>query len=166
MENKLDYGYYKSPIGIIKIVASDNYIKELAFVKEVNQLADDFDNNYSEIIKNTILQLNEYFQGKRRDFYLPLQPKGTCFQQRVWQELEKIDYGKTASYKEIALKTGNEKATRAVGGANNKNPIAIIIPCHRVIGTNGSMVGYSGGLDKKLFLLNLEIQTINKNEPR
>ncbi len=165
MENKLDYGYYKSPIGIIKIVASDEYIKELAFVKEVNQLAD-FNNNCSEIIKNTIFQLNEYFQGKRRDFCLPLQPKGTCFQQRVWQELEKIDYGKTASYKEIALKTGNEKATRAVGGANNKNPIAIIIPCHRVIGTNGSMVGYSGGLDKKLFLLNLEIQTINKNEPR
>lgn len=161
MNNNWNYGYYKSPIGILKIVEADNYIMEIVFVKDDTQSTDS-DNNYSQTIRDTILQLDEYFEGKRISFSLKLNPQGTCFQKKVWQELRRIDYGKTVSYKEIALKIGNEKATRAVGGANNKNPIAIIIPCHRVIGANGNMVGYSAGLDKKQYLLNLEKQGLYK----
>ncbi len=101
-------------------------------------------------------QLEEYFAGTRHSFDLPLDLCGSLFQKKVWNALLNIEYGKTCSYKEIALKIGAPKAVRAVGGANNKNPIPIIIPCHRVIGSNGNMVGYGGGLDKKEILLSLE----------
>ena len=100
--------------------------------------------------------------GRRREFQLPLAPKGTEFQQKVWKALLDIPYGETRSYGEIARAIGNPKASRAVGMANNRNPIAIIIPCHRVIGSTGKLVGYGGGLDKKEFLLNLERQNALK----
>lgn len=113
-------------------------------------------------IKETVLlrkahrQLQEYFAGLRRIFDLPLAPEGTTFQLAAWQALLTIPYGQTASYKEMAVKVGNPKACRAIGMANNKNPISIIIPCHRVIGTGGKLVGYAGGLDIKQKLLALE----------
>lgn len=101
-------------------------------------------------------QLAEYFAGMRRSFELPLNPRGTAFQKAVWEVLEAIPYGETRSYGDIARAVGRERAFRAVGMANHKNPIPIIIPCHRVIGADGSMTGYGGGLDKKKFLLRLE----------
>lgn len=103
-------------------------------------------------------ELAEYFTGQRKSFDLPLKPGGTAFQQSVWRALCEIPYGETATYGQIAERIGNKKACRAVGMANNRNPIAIIIPCHRVIGAGGSLTGYAGGLDKKEFLLELEAQ--------
>ena len=103
-------------------------------------------------------ELTEYFAGQRKSFDLPLEPKGTAFQQSVWRALCEIPYGETVSYGQIAERIGNKKACRAVGMANNRNPIAIIIPCHRVIGAGGKLTGYAGGLDKKEFLLELEAQ--------
>jgi len=111
------------------------------------------------LIKKTAAQLEEYFAGKRKAFDLPLNPQGTEFQKKVWKALQEIPYGKTVSYKDIAEKIGSPKASRAVGGANNKNPISIIIPCHRVIGANGALVGYAGGLDMKRELLELEVRS-------
>ncbi|UYO99728.1 methylated-DNA--[protein]-cysteine S-methyltransferase [Oceanotoga sp. DSM 15011] len=110
----------------------------------------------TDLIKETYKQIKEYMNGKRRNFEIPLQTKGTVFQNKVWEELKKIPYGKTVSYKYIAEKINNPKAYRAVGMANNRNPISIIIPCHRVIGEDGSLVGYGGGLHIKRELLKIE----------
>ena len=109
-----------------------------------------------KITDKTAKQLEEYFSGKRKHFDLPLNPKGTTFQQSVWKGLISIPYGDTRSYKQVAQMVGNPKASRAVGMANNKNPIVIIIPCHRVVGSNGSLVGYAYGLEMKKKLLELE----------
>lgn len=103
-------------------------------------------------------QLDEYFCGKRRTFSLPIAPKGTAFQQQVWEALQQIPYGQTRTYQQIAEVIGAPAACRAVGNANNKNPISIVIPCHRVIGANGKLTGYAGGLDAKARLLELEQQ--------
>lgn len=108
------------------------------------------------LIKEAFLQLDEYLNGRRREFTLPLEPAGTEFMRRVWEELRRIPFGKTVSYKDIARAVGNEKACRAAGMANNRNPIALFIPCHRVIGANGALVGYAGGLEMKRRLLDLE----------
>lgn len=108
------------------------------------------------LVKEAFLQLDEYLNGRRLEFTLPLEPAGTEFMRRVWAELRRIPFGKTASYKDIARATGNEKACRAVGMANNRNPLAIFIPCHRVIGENGTLVGYAGGMEMKRRLLDLE----------
>ena len=117
--------------------------------------------NATPLLKEAFRQLDEYLDGKRQGFDLPLAPQGTPFQQKVWQALQTIPYGETRSYKQIAEQIGNPLGCRAVGMANNKNPIGIIIPCHRVIGANGKLVGYAGGLDLKTQLLNLEKK--NKN---
>lgn len=108
------------------------------------------------VIAQAIEQLSEYFAGRRRVFTVPLEVHGTDFQRRVWRVLQDIPYGQAVSYQDIARAAGNVKACRAVGMANNRNPISILIPCHRVIGKNGSLVGYGGGLDKKIALLALE----------
>jgi methylated-DNA-[protein]-cysteine S-methyltransferase len=100
-----------------------------------------------------VRQLNEYFAGSRREFDLPLRPQGTLFQQRVWQQLTEIRYGETLSYGELAKRIGNPNASRAVGLANGSNPISIVVPCHRVIGADGSLTGYGGGLERKRWLL-------------
>lgn len=115
----------------------------------------------TEILEEAEKQILEYFKGKRKEFRLPLKLKGTDFQKRVWKALEEIPYGETRSYQEIAEAVHSPKAFRAVGNANNKNPISIIIPCHRVIGKSGKLVGYGGGLDKKEYLLHLEEQFKN-----
>ena len=108
------------------------------------------------LIKEAYLQLTEYLKGERKTFDLPLNPQGTDFQKRVWKALCDIPYGEVRSYKQIAESIGNPKAVRAVGMANNRNPLLIIVPCHRVIGADGKLVGYAAGLDKKAFLLGLE----------
>lgn len=110
----------------------------------------------SALLLKAAAELKEYLAGKRKNFDLPLSPQGTIFQQKVWNSLILIPYGETRSYKQIAESTGSPAACRAVGMANNRNPIAIIIPCHRVIGADGSMVGYAGGLELKQYLLALE----------
>lgn len=127
----------------------------------VEKMPNDINVNETVLLKRANKQLQEYFSGKRKIFDLPLAPSGTEFQQKVWSSLQKIPYGKTNSYKEIAESIGNIKAARAVGMANNKNPILILIPCHRVIGANGKLVGYAGGLEVKEKLLKIEKQ--NKN---
>ena len=108
------------------------------------------------IIEATMMQLDEYYEGKRTEFTLPLRAEGTPFQMKVWQALSTIPYGETRSYGQIAAQVDNPKGSRAVGMANNRNPISIIIPCHRVIGADGKLVGYGGGLDKKVWLLDFE----------
>ncbi len=153
----------KTPIGIITIEEKSNKIIELQLNSNLAQPIKE-----NEQIKETPLlieaekQLTEYFNKTRTKFDLPLAPQGTDFMKRVWKELTQIPYGETRTYKQIAQKIGNEKASRAVGMANNKNPIPIIIPCHRVIGANNKLVGYALGLDKKEFLLDLE-KSNNKN---
>ena len=142
---------YNSIIGDIFISADENFLLSVQFVNH-----NFIENKENKIIRQTIKQLDEYFNGRRKKFELPLNPKGTEFQKKVWLQLMNIPYGKTATYKDIATLIGNTNASRAVGNANNKNPIAIIIPCHRVIGSNNKLTGYAGGLDKKEKLLNLE----------
>ena len=142
---------YNSPIGELYIKADDYSLLSVSFSSKENAISSE-----NEIIKNTKKQLDEYFSRRRKIFDLPLNPTGTEFQKKVWAELIKIPYGQKRTYKEIAFLVGNPKAVRAVGSANNKNPIAIIIPCHRVIGSNGNLIGYRGGLDKKQILLNIE----------
>ncbi len=145
--------YYKSPISLIKIEYEEDFVISLSFVKNVQTKGQNCDPKHVIELKR---QLDEYFQGKRKKFNIPYKLEGTAFQKKVWAELCKIPYGTTKSYKEIALAIGNAKASRAIGNANNKNPLGIIIPCHRVIGANGTLVGYAGGVDAKEYLLNLE----------
>ncbi len=156
--------YYKdinTVIGKARIIEEDGYIIELQINKDFDKNEDILEKD-TNILKNTERQLSEYFSGKRNTFDLKLNSKGTDFMKKVWRELLNIPYGETRTYKEIAEKIGNPKGARAVGMANNKNPIPIIIPCHRVIGKNKKLVGYALGLDMKEFLLNLERK--NKKE--
>ncbi|WP_298845340.1 methylated-DNA--[protein]-cysteine S-methyltransferase [Clostridium sp.] len=150
--------YYETIIGKIGIIENGMAITQMNFAEKMPKGI-----NISEtvLLKQANKQLQEYFSGIREIFDLPLAPIGTDFQQKVWRALREIPYGKTNSYKEIAESIGNIKATRAVGMANNKNPILILIPCHRVIGANGKLVGYAGGLDVKAKLLKLEKQNEN-----
>lgn len=143
--------YFSTPIGELKIIAND---KGLLSVKFVTQIADDIDSNKHTRV--CISQLAEYFAGKRREFDLSLANTGTDFQTAVWQQLIAVPFGATASYQDIANSISNPKAVRAVGAANGKNPIFVIVPCHRVIGANGSLTGYAGGIDRKLWLLKHE----------
>mgnify|MGYP001373221040 CR=1 FL=1 len=143
--------YYKSPIGNLRILANEAYITEIIFAQEYFKM--DLLQNH---IKQCISQLDDYFNGTRKEFTIPVNPSGTEFQGRVWNQLCKIPYGKTISYLELARQLGDEKAIRAVGTANGQNPIPIIIPCHRVIGLDGSLTGYAGGLLKKQWLLEHE----------
>lgn len=145
---------YNTPIGKIRLTDNGEAITSLSFVKVNDNNA--VVQNETPLLHRAFYQLDEYFRGVRRNFDLPLYPHGTEFQRKVWQSLLKIPYGKVCSYIDIANEIGNAKACRAVGGANNKNPIPIIIPCHRVIGKNGKLVGYAGGLEIKKFLLELE----------
>lgn len=141
-----------SPIGNLKITIDEFSLLAIDFVEKeaTNYISK---NNLLEEVEN---QLNEYFDGKRTSFTIPTAPKGTDFQKRVWSDLETIPFGETRSYKEMAIQLGNIKQIRAAASANGRNPIPIIIPCHRVIGSNGSLTGYSGGLDKKEWLLKFE----------
>lgn len=149
--------YYFSPIGRIKLSADDSSITGLDFIDE-NEGTDD--ENLPEVLTEALSQLDEYFRGKRKEFNLKLKLNGTEFQNMVWKELMKVPYGETKTYKDIAEAVNNPEACRAVGGANNRNKIAIIIPCHRIIGSGGRLTGYAGGLWRKEWLLQHE----NKNK--
>lgn len=143
---------YDSPIGTIGITANSEEIIELSFLEQPLPESADI----PEGLKACVKQIDEYFLGHRTQFSLNLKPKGTAFQQRVWRQLEKIPFGKAVSYGEIARSIGQPTACRAVGNANGRNPIPIIIPCHRVIGSNGHLAGYGSGIWRKEWLLNHE----------
>jgi len=145
---------YQSPMGEIALTANDNGLTALSFQQGASPIAFEAESeNTPEKFKEVISQLDEYFANKRNKFDVTLAPKGTPFQQSVWQALCKIPQGKTVSYAWLAKKINNEKAVRAVGTANGANPIAIIVPCHRVIGSNEKLTGYAGGLALKAKLL-------------
>ena len=141
-----------SKIGYLHITANKNALLSISFIDNNIEVKE----NTNSIIEEVIIQLNEYFEGMRKEFTVKLLPKGTDFQKQVWNELLNIPFGKTVSYSDVAIAIGNPKAVRAIGNANNKNPIPIIIPCHRVIGKSGKLVGYAGGLGIKEALLELE----------
>ena len=143
--------YFESPVGLLELVVEENFLTELNFREEKS-----LEENPSAITRECVKQLEDFFSGKRNSFSLPLKPSGTSFQLEVWNHLQKIPFGKTISYLELARRLGNEKKIRAAGSANGKNPIAIIIPCHRVIGSDGSLIGYGGGLWRKKWLIEFE----------
>jgi methylated-DNA-[protein]-cysteine S-methyltransferase len=144
--------YYNSPIGTTKIVGNENGIQSISLLDEKIESTLDVAN----CLQKCITQLDEYFKGNRTEFNLKLNPQGTEFQQKVWKELLTIPFNKTRTYLEQTKAIGDVKAIRAVASANGKNPIAIVIPCHRVIGSDGSLTGYAGGLWRKKWLLEHE----------
>ncbi len=147
---------FSSPFGQIFIYANNKAIKALLFKPWQNALANNAIEQTNPIIDCCHQQLTEYFLGQRASFNLPLDAEGTEFQQKVWQKLYQIPFGESWSYGQLARAIGNKNASRAVGAANGKNPISIIVPCHRVIGANGSLTGYAGGLAAKQWLLKHE----------
>ena len=152
--------FYETNIGRIGITDNGEAVTGLMFAGPCghNACPAGFAAAETTLIKEAVKQLKEYLDGKRKDFNVPLALDGTPFQKAVWKALQEIPYGETRSYREIAESIGRPKACRAVGMANNKNPVAIIVPCHRVIGSNGKLVGYAGGMDVKEKLLELERQ--------
>lgn len=143
--------YMNSPVGTIKIAADETGIRLIRFVDTRDQAVEP-----NPLIETCKLQLQEYFLGKRKTFNLPFEQNGTPFQQSVWNSLLEIPYGGTASYGDIAKAIKRPRAARAVGAANGKNPLSIIVPCHRVIGSDGTLTGYAGGVTKKAWLLTHE----------
>ena len=152
----MNYYCKKTKLGFLTISEKDNFIIEIKWEEKQG-------GNLTQLLKKAFLQIEEYLDGQRFEFNLSFKEEGTDFQNRVWDELSKIPYGETRSYKDIANAIGNKKACRAVGMANNKNPLAIVVPCHRVIGSNGSLKGYAGGLGTKEKLLELEQCAIRKS---
>ena len=146
------YTYISSPVGPIEISGDDDFVSKVLFVDEVKADTE----HLPKVIRDCKQQLEEYFAGMRTEFSLLLSQSGTDFQRRVWTELCNIPYGKTTSYMQLSKNLGDVKAIRAVGTANGRNNLAIIVPCHRVIGSNGTLVGYAGGLYKKKWLLDFE----------
>ena len=154
------FTYYKTPIGLLKITGNNYGISSIIFIEDINKL-EQFKNIKSPFdvplcLKVCVDQLKEYFNGKRTKFSILLNPKGTPFQKSVWKELTTIPFGKTTSYLSQSNSLGKPKAIRAVASANGKNPICIVIPCHRVIGADGSLTGYAAGIWRKKWLLDHE----------
>jgi methylated-DNA-[protein]-cysteine S-methyltransferase len=143
--------FIPSPLGTTKIVGGENGVSVISILQE-----GEITKKIPKELKEAVTQLNEYFEGKRQNFDFKINPKGTDFQQKVWQELLAIPFGKTMSYLDLSKKLGDVKAIRAVASANGKNPLWIVVPCHRVIGTDGSLTGYAGGLWRKKWLLEHE----------
>ncbi len=146
----------QSPVGWLQVVEAQAAITELHIMKEPMEVPEQWEQRETPLLLEAKRQLSEYFDGARSRFSLPLAPRGTAFQRAVWKQLEAIPYGETRTYGQIAAALGKPTASRAVGGANHNNPIAIVIPCHRVIGANGKLTGYAGGLEIKEKLLRLE----------
>jgi methylated-DNA-[protein]-cysteine S-methyltransferase len=154
----METAYIKTPLGIAKIVGDENGISVISVSNE-----GEVSNTIPTILQESVSQLNDYFEGKRNDFTFKLNPSGTEFQQKVWKGLLEIPFGKTMSYMELSKKLGDVKAIRAVASANGKNPLWIVVPCHRVIGTDGSLTGYAGGLWRKKWLLEHENPTTQQS---
>ena len=154
-----DYCFYQSPFGLIRICETGGFLTRADFLEqspESKHSQSESLQNSNSLLKNAFRQLGEYFEGRRQKFDLSLKPYGTKFQRSAWESLLSIPYGETRSYLQQAEYIHNPKAIRAIGQANSRNPIPIIIPCHRVIGKNGSLTGYAGGLERKKRLLALE----------
>lgn len=147
----METAYFKTPLGTAKITGDAHGIASISILEE-----GDITIKIPKELKKAVTQLEDYFKGKRTQFDFKMQPQGTEFQQKVWQSLLEIPYGKTVSYMDITKKLGDVKAIRAVASANGKNPLWIVVPCHRVIGTDGSLTGYAGGLWRKKWLLEHE----------
>jgi methylated-DNA-[protein]-cysteine S-methyltransferase len=163
----METAYIKTPLGIAKIVGDENGISIIS-VSDEGEICSASSlslgsTTIPSVLQESILQLNEYFEGKRNEFTFKLNPSGTEFQQKVWKGLVEIPFGKTMSYMELSKKLGDVKAIRAVASANGKNPLWIVVPCHRVIGTDGSLTGYAGGLWRKKWLLEHENPTTQKS---
>lgn len=154
----MDTCFISSPLGITKIEGDENGIAIISVLSE-GTISTTVPNHLQE----AALQLQEYFEGKRTEFTFKLNPKGTDFQQKVWQELRNIPFGKTISYMDLSKRLGDVKAIRAAASANGKNPLWIVVPCHRVIGTDGSLTGYAGGLWRKKWLLEHENPTTQQS---
>ncbi len=154
------YAFYETELGYLKIGYQNGTVFSVGWVQET-----DAENIPSEISEQAFFELREYLDGKRRQFLFPYQVHGTGFQQKVWRELCRIPYGETRTYQEIAEAIGNPRACRAVGMANHKNPMGIVIPCHRVIGADGKLTGYAGGLEVKRKLLELERRMQDAEKP-
>jgi methylated-DNA-[protein]-cysteine S-methyltransferase len=150
--NTVDTAYMDSPLGVLEITGSHGVVFSISFQDKPQKPVA----RIPPSLKNAVIQLEEYFSGKRKKFDLHLQPNGSTFQRHVWDELLKIPFGKTISYVQLARQLGDEKTIRAAASANAKNPIGIVIPCHRVIGSNSDLVGYAGGLWRKQWLLDHE----------
>ena len=147
-----DIAYINTPLGVAKIIGDADGLTAITVLNSDDPLTDVI----PESLEDAVYQLNEYFEGLRTEFNLKLNPHGTEFQKKVWVELQNIPYGKSRSYLELAKLLGNPNATRAAASANARNPLWIVVPCHRVIGTDGSLTGYAGGLHRKQWLLNHE----------
>ena len=157
MEKNVYFKNFESTIGMLVLISSDKELISILFENTNSDVLVNFTENQNHpILLQTEKQLKEYFSGNRKEFDIPLNLEGTDFQKKVWKELQKIPFGKTISYQELAQRVGDIKKARAVGNANGKNPIPIIVPCHRVIQKNGKLGGFGGGLEIKIFLLELE----------
>lgn len=152
--------FYKSPVGTLKLTAHDNLLTGLTFINTEEAAQPEVETN-NPVLQQCISELDQYFAGNSFSFAVPMQQAGTPFQQKVWKALEAIEPGKTISYMQLSKNLGDAKAIRAVGTANGKNNIAIIVPCHRVIGSKGDLVGYSGELWRKQWLLQHEAKFLN-----
>ena len=157
----METAYIKTPLGIAKIVGDEDGVSVISVSDEGDpraklEQAKQFSSTIPSVLQEAVSQLKDYFEGKRNDFTFKLNPSGTEFQQKVWKGLLEIPFGKTMSYMELSKKLGDVKAIRAVASANGKNPLWIVVPCHRVIGTDGSLTGYAGGLWRKKWLLEHE----------
>jgi methylated-DNA-[protein]-cysteine S-methyltransferase len=155
----METAFIKTPVGIAKIEGDEEGISSILILDEQVEIASEIPKN----LKQAASELLEYFDGKRRDFSFAINPKGTDFQKSVWGELLKIPFGKTASYMDLSKKLGDVKAIRAVASANGKNPLWIVVPCHRVIGSDGSLTGYAGGLWRKKWLLEHETPPVQQS---
>ncbi len=152
------FAIYESPFGPVRMDYEGDVLLRLRTVEPTKERGEP-----TELTKKVFSQLQEYFSGQRQTFDFPYELRGTEFQKKVWAALETIPYGQTRSYREIAQAVGNPKTVRAVGAANGKNPMWIVVPCHRVVGTNGTLTGYAGGIDMKRRLLELEQQVLKRN---
>lgn len=151
------YEQFDTPVGVLTIAADQDGLRHIEFPTISHRvIRADWVLGTDPVLERARRQLLEYFDGSRRDFDLPLHPRGTAFQMRVWQTLAKIPFGRTWSYKQLAQACGNANAMRAVGAANGRNPLPIVLPCHRVIGADGSLTGFGGGIETKAALLTLE----------
>ncbi|MET7028871.1 methylated-DNA--[protein]-cysteine S-methyltransferase [Sediminicola luteus] len=148
----METAFIKTPLGIAKLEGDEFGLSNVTILDSEEKLTDVI----PEELEDAVYQLNEYFEGKRSQFSLTLNPEGTDFQKKVWEALEQIPYGKTVSYLDLSKTLGDPKAIRAVAAANGKNPLWVIVPCHRVIGSDGSLTGYAGGLHRKKWLLEHE----------
>lgn len=153
--------FLKTPIATAQLTGSKEGVSEIKIIEDQPSFKDDID--VPECLIQARLQLTEYFKKKRKKFSFSINPGGTEFQKKVWNELQRIPFGKTCSYLELSKKLGNPKAIRAVASANGKNPLWIVIPCHRVIGSDGSLTGYAGGLARKKWLLEMESPSLQQS---